>query len=214
MGTSVIEERCWRNYNLRIWISRAVSNKLTCKPALAERETAFAFALPESLPAFPPACSETKITVNLQDTATKLRQAAAWTSWNTAVRLECTDGSWIRWKLADTHHYPTRGFAIHYGETCQKHGRRRLSAVPPNTLGAVGTSCDRPTWLKHTNYSDWMKCLFAICWPPLLTNSSPEKQHSYLVYHLNIASHTLGNFPYCLRATLRYYSRRPLTVYF
>lgn len=28
---------------------------LTCKPALAERETAFAFALPESLPALPPA---------------------------------------------------------------------------------------------------------------------------------------------------------------
>lgn len=29
---------------------------LTCNPALAERETAFAFALPESLPALPPAC--------------------------------------------------------------------------------------------------------------------------------------------------------------
>lgn len=28
---------------------------LTCKPALAERETALAFALPESLPALPPA---------------------------------------------------------------------------------------------------------------------------------------------------------------
>lgn len=27
----------------------------TCKPARAERETAFAFAFPESLPALPPA---------------------------------------------------------------------------------------------------------------------------------------------------------------
>lgn len=29
--------------------------KITCNPALAERETAFALAFPESLPAFPPA---------------------------------------------------------------------------------------------------------------------------------------------------------------
>lgn len=34
--------------------------KFTCKPALAERETAFAFALPESLPALPPAYSQRK----------------------------------------------------------------------------------------------------------------------------------------------------------
>lgn len=51
------------------------STQLTCKPALAERETAFAFALPESLPAFPPACYDTKITINSHDLLTKIRPA-------------------------------------------------------------------------------------------------------------------------------------------
>jgi hypothetical protein len=32
----------------------------TCNPARAERDTAFAFAFPESLPAFPPAFIEDK----------------------------------------------------------------------------------------------------------------------------------------------------------
>lgn len=32
-----------------------INKFITCNPALAERETALAFALPESLPALPPA---------------------------------------------------------------------------------------------------------------------------------------------------------------
>lgn len=35
--------------------SQSQTEKLTCSPARAERETALAFAFPESLPAFPPA---------------------------------------------------------------------------------------------------------------------------------------------------------------
>lgn len=34
--------------------------RLTCSPARAEREIAFVFALPESLPALPPACATFK----------------------------------------------------------------------------------------------------------------------------------------------------------
>lgn len=37
-----------------------VTPRFTCSPALWERETAFAFALPLSFPALPPACMEEK----------------------------------------------------------------------------------------------------------------------------------------------------------
>lgn len=40
---------------------------LTCSPALADRETALAFAFPESLPALPPAFKNKHKGVNIYD---------------------------------------------------------------------------------------------------------------------------------------------------
>lgn len=40
--------------------NHALTTQITCSPALWERETAFAFALPLSFPALPPACMEQK----------------------------------------------------------------------------------------------------------------------------------------------------------
>jgi hypothetical protein len=49
------------------FVISAGSSLFTCRPARAERETAFAFAFPESFPAFPPAFVENKQTITIFD---------------------------------------------------------------------------------------------------------------------------------------------------
>lgn len=93
--------------DVRTLAVRTMSAQLTCRPALAERETAFAFALPESLPALPPACSDTKITVNSRDPAAKLRQWTEGDPRRAGMSTAAADGRRARQKLADTHHCAT-----------------------------------------------------------------------------------------------------------
>lgn len=96
---------------------------LTCKPALAERETAFAFALPESLPALPPACSDTKITVNLRDTAAKPRQSTGKSPRRAGTSTAVADGRRARQKHADTHHCATWIVGTHTARKTRKQSR-------------------------------------------------------------------------------------------
>lgn len=46
-------------YRLLVKEIHRIECSLTCNPALAERDTDVALALPESLPALPPACTKT-----------------------------------------------------------------------------------------------------------------------------------------------------------
>lgn len=106
-----------------VHVLNAVESRLTCRPALAERETAFAFALPESLPALPPACSDTKITVNLRDAAAKLRQSTGKTRRRARISTAVADGRRARQKHADTHHCATWIFGTHTARKTREQSR-------------------------------------------------------------------------------------------
>lgn len=122
--------------------------QLTCRPALAERDTAFAFALPESLPAFPPACLDIKITVNfsrfVNETPSERsgESAAHGIAWNAR--------GWRPGASKTRGYSPLRDVGPHgslNSRLTSGHGWRRLNAMsPPNTTGAAGASRGRVTW--------------------------------------------------------------------
>lgn len=104
---------------------RRASNQraLTCRPALAERETAFAFALPESLPALPPACfGRRKTRLIGAIPARKARQRTARVGRRAVRPSTPADGRRAPRKLADTHHCARR-------ETFARHDRDLRAAT-------------------------------------------------------------------------------------